>query len=162
MPNLKRRPRPREKMPTSGQRRRLEYRDRIKIHTLRHICNWSLTQISQELKIPRSTVQEVLKTPETPSPLLGRPPMLNTPLRLRLVQRATLDTRHRRLTYEQIADLEGIKACRRTLTAAFEKEQYHRRVATEKPLLTEQHKADRLTWALAHVGWSLEKWARVI
>ena len=46
--------------------------------------------------------------------------------------------------------MEEIKACRRTLITAFKKEQYYRRVATEKPLLTEAHKQARLAWALLH------------
>jgi len=51
---------------------------------------------------------------------------------------------------EEVAELEGVQACRCTLVTAFEKEQYHRRVATEKPLLTEAHKQHRLAWALVH------------
>ena len=40
--------------------------------------------------------------------------------------------------------MEGIEACRRILMTVFEKEQYHRRVAIEKLLLTEAHKQARL------------------
>ena len=88
--------------------------------------------------------------------------MLNTPLRKRLITRATINAYHRRMIYEEIAELEGIQACRRTLKAAFEKEQYHRRVATEKPLLTEAHKQARLAWALVHRDWPPWMWARVL
>jgi methylphosphotriester-DNA--protein-cysteine methyltransferase len=87
--------------------------------------------------------------------------MLNTRLRKRLINRATANAFHRRLSYEEIAQLEGIRACRRTLTAAFEKEQYHRRVAVEKPLLTEAHKRARLQWAYDHLNWTPAMWARV-
>ena len=79
--------------------------------------------------------------------------MLNIPLRKRLVARTIIDAYHRRMIYEEIAELEGIQACRRTLNATFEKEQYHRRVATEKPLLTKAHKQARLAWALVHHNW---------
>ena len=48
--------------------------------------------------------------------------MLNTPLRKRLITRATINAYYRRMIYEEIAKLEGIQACRRTLKAAFEKE----------------------------------------
>jgi hypothetical protein len=48
------------------------------------------------------------------------------------------------MTYEKIAQLEGIQAGRKALVAAFKKESYHRRVATAKPLLTQSHKQARL------------------
>jgi hypothetical protein len=66
------------------------------------------------------------------------------------------------MTYEEIAELEEITACRCTLIAAFEKEQYHRRVATEKPLLTEAHKQARLAWAYLYRNWISEMWVRVV
>ncbi|KAF2685033.1 hypothetical protein K458DRAFT_280197, partial [Lentithecium fluviatile CBS 122367] len=52
--------------------------------------------------------------------------------------------------------------CKRTLTKAFEKEAYFRRIATEKPFVTEQHRRDRLAWARAHVNWDDWQWPRVI
>lgn len=39
---------------------------------------------------------------------------------------------------------------------------YHRRVATEKPFLTEQHIRDRLAWAWEHLSWTDEQWDLVI
>ena len=55
-----------------------------------------------------------------------------------------------RISYEEIAHLKGIQICRRSLTAAFEKERYHRRTAEEKPRLTPKHIEARLKWARAH------------
>jgi len=63
---------------------------------------------------------------------------------------------------EEIAALEGISACRRSLNAAFEKERYHRRVASEKPFLTESHMQARLAFAEAHKHWTKEIWRRVV
>ncbi len=83
----------------------------------------------------------------TPKKPKGGSCKLDTPLRRRLTRRATLDAYHRRLTYEQVAELEGIQACRRTLIDAFEKELYHRQVATEKPLLFDAQKEACLSWA---------------
>ncbi|KAF1941714.1 hypothetical protein EJ02DRAFT_303447, partial [Clathrospora elynae] len=123
---------------------------------------WSYTQISSTLSIPRSTIRLTISQPETPKKPQGRPPILDTPMRKRLIQRATIDGYHRRLCYLQVAELEGIQACQRTLAKAFEKERYFRRIATEKPLLTEQHQKDRLEWAHVHVHWNDWQWARVI
>ncbi len=113
---------------------------RIEILTLFHRAKWNQTRIAKELRLARSTVQLTIKrgicTPTKPA---GRPLMLTTRKRHCLIQRATLDAFHRRMTYEEISQIEGISACRRTLTKAFEKEQYHRRKAAEKPLLTLSH-----------------------
>ncbi|KAF1967322.1 hypothetical protein BU23DRAFT_516642, partial [Bimuria novae-zelandiae CBS 107.79] len=71
-------------------------------------------------------------------------------------------TSSRRLPFTEIAHLEGIDACRRTLVKAFEKEAYFRRVAAEKPHLTEKQRQDRLKWAKLHKDWTDWQWSRVI
>ena len=68
-------------------------------------------------------------------------------MRQLLVRHATENAEQRRKTREEIAHELGIDVCRRTLIKAFEKELYHRRKATQKPFLTEKHKADRVFWA---------------
>jgi hypothetical protein len=73
-----------------------------------------------------------------------------------------MDTYHRRMMYEEVAQIEGIQACRRTLTTAFEKEMFHRRIAAEKPFLMPAHKAARIVWARVHINWDFNMWKRVI
>jgi hypothetical protein len=92
----------------------------------------------------------------------GRKPKLTGQIRKRLIARATLDAAHRRMTYKEIAQLEGIQADRKALVAAFKKESYHRRVATAKPLLTPSQKQARLAWAREHLEWTPEMWACII
>ena len=65
--------------------------------------------------------------------------MLTTIKRKRLVAKATQNAYYRRMTFEEIAHLEGIQACRRTLVKAFVLEGYHRRKAAKKPFLTPKH-----------------------
>ncbi len=67
-----------------------------------------------------------------------------------LILRATQGAFHRRMTYEEIAAIECISACRRTLFKTFERENHHRKVAAEKPLLTQAHREARLRWAYKH------------
>lgn len=137
--------------------RRITYKERVQIWTLREE---GLTQkdIAQKLGIPQQTVSRCLRTPLTPSKPQGRPPILDTPLRKLLVRHATQNAEQRRKTREEIADELGINVCRRTLIKAFEKELYHRRKATEKPLLTPEQMHRRLMWAWDHVFWSDEQW----
>lgn len=156
MPSLHRhRVRPRDAPRSSGDAgSRLTYRQRVEILTLRNFAGWGYTRISSSLNLPRSTVRYTISHPETPQKPRGRPPLLDTPIRKRLITRATINGYHRRLCFLEITELEGIQACKRTLVAAFKKERYFRRVATEKPLLTERHQYDRLQWALIHVNWT--------
>ena len=97
-----------------------------------------------------------------PSKQRGRKPNIDTPTRQRLVARAKQDRWHRQKPFEEIAFLEGISACKRSLLKAFEKEGYFRRVATEKPLITPEQREARLKWAYSHLEWTPEMWAAVI
>ena len=98
----------------------------------------------------------------TPTKPKGGPPLLiNTPKRKALVELATSDSKHRRMSYEEVAEEAGVQACSRTLTRAFAKEGYYRRIAAKKPMLTDKHKVDRLAWAHAHKQWDFSDWCRV-
>jgi transposase len=44
----------------------------------------------------------------------------------------------------------------------FERERYHRRVATKKPLLTEEHRKARLEWAEKYKDWRFDEWCCVV
>jgi hypothetical protein len=135
---------------------------RVEILTLFHRAKWSKMRISRELQIARSTViSTIARGIVTPDRPIGRKPILTTQKRKRLTARATLNAAHRRMTYEEIAEIEGIQACKRTLIKAFEKEQYHRRKSTENPLLTEEHRIHRLAWANLHKSWDFSMWKRV-
>ena len=140
--------------------RRLTYKERIRINTL-HEIGWKQKDIAQKLGIPASTVSLCLRTPETPTKPKGRSPILSTPFRILLVRHATENAEQRRKTREEIAQELGITVCRRSLIKAFEKELYHRRKATEKPFLTDQHKADRVKWAWEHLDWTDDQWAGI-
>ena len=60
---------------------------------------------------------------------------------------------HRYMLLEEVAKLEGVQAYRHIFVTTFKKEQYHRYIITEKPLLTEAYKQDCLMWALVHRDW---------
>jgi hypothetical protein len=81
--------------------------------------------------------------------------LLRTRKHRKLIERTTKDAFHRRMTYEEIAQIEGIQACQHTLMAAFKKEMFYRHIAAEKPFLTLAHKIARIIWAQVHVHWDL-------
>lgn len=115
------------------------------------------------MQLPRITVQSVLALGvEAPWKPVGRKPAITDEIRKRLIVRATIDAAHRRMTYKEIARLEGVQASQRALRTAFKKESYGRRVATAKPLLTRAQKQARLARAVEHVDWKPEQWAHVV
>jgi hypothetical protein len=63
-------------------------------------------------------------------------------MRQLLVRHATKNAEQRRKTRKEIAYKLGIKVYCRTLIKAFKKELYYCRKATQKPFLTEKHKAN--------------------
>ncbi|ORY05493.1 hypothetical protein BCR34DRAFT_590906 [Clohesyomyces aquaticus] len=140
--------------------RRLTYKERVKILTLAEF-GWKQVAIAQQLGIRQSTISNCLRSPCTPTKPKGSRPILNTPLRCLLVRHATENAEQRRKTREQIAYELGIDVCRRTLIKAFGKELYHRRKATQKPFLTEEHKAQRVQWAWQHLCYDKEQQSRV-
>jgi hypothetical protein len=94
----------------------------------------------------------------TPQKPRGRHSLLSTPLSQRLVSYATASLEQRLKSLRQIAHELNINVDQRTLTKAFVKDGYHRRVATEKPLLIN----GRLWWAATCVALPQLIWNRVI
>jgi transposase len=123
---------------------RLTYAERARIHALRYTAGWPCTQISRELQIPYETVRRCTHEPITPTKPRGRPSLLNTPLRQRLISHATSSHEQRLKPWTEIARELDINVDYRTLRKAFYQEGYHRRPATEKPLLTKKHVNERL------------------
>lgn len=143
--------------------RRLTYQERSRIHALRHNAGWTYKRISQELQIPTGTVRHCALGPITPpKPNGGRKAILTTPIRQRLIAHATASQEQRAKSWVQVADELGIRADPRTITKAFYKEGYYRRVATEKPLLQPHHIHDRVFWTQLAINWTREVWNRII
>jgi hypothetical protein len=123
----------------------LTYRERCHIFSLHRFGSQNYTQIASSLRLPYTTIRSAIilysKTPQKP---VGRLYIFNTPIQKRLIARAMINAYHRHILLEEVAELKGVQACRRTLITAFKKEQYHHRVIIEKPLLTEVYKQDCL------------------
>lgn len=143
-------------------RRRLTRDERVRIHTLHYQAGWHYQQISQELGIPRETVRRCIQGSITPDRPRGRKPLIDTPTRRRLIFHSTANREQRLKPYTEIAAELGIHADPRTITKAFHKERYYRRVATEKPWLNAEHIQKRLFWSNLAVNWDEKTWARII
>lgn len=116
------------------------------------------------MQIPRSTVGRITADEDELNPVKrsGRPKMLTSPQRKRLIEWATLDSSSRRLSLTEIARQAGIQDSSKLLQRTFAQEGYHRRVARQKPFLNAVSKGRRLEWPQLHAEWTILDWARVL
>jgi len=121
---------------------------RSKIQGLHDHAEWTFRRIAKELGVAVCTVYSICRAAATPrKPKPGRPKVLTTPIRQKLVDFATASQMNRRLPFTQVAELAGITADMRTLRTAFATEGYHRRIACSHPYLSLESKEKRLDWA---------------
>ncbi|PVH90193.1 hypothetical protein DM02DRAFT_734687 [Periconia macrospinosa] len=114
------------------------------------------------LAIPYETVRRCIKGTISPYKPPGRKPILDSPIKCRLLAHATATREQRFKPIAQVAAELGIHADKRTINSAFNKDQYYRRVATQKPWLSEEHIQKRLFWSNLAVTWPIDIWHRVI
>jgi transposase len=106
---------------------KLTKRERTEILTLFNRARCSRHHIARELRISLSIIRLVINSNVfTPLKQIGRRPNLTAQKRRRLVNRATINALHRRITFQEIAQLEGIQAYSRALYKAFEREGFFR------------------------------------
>lgn len=98
------------------------------IYGLYKHANWPLQQIATKLNTTKGTISTVItrleREPKTP-PRRGRPPVLTTRKRRRLINRLTADAYYRRLRIDQIAQLEDFHYDIRTLRKALQRKAIH-------------------------------------
>jgi len=135
---------------------------RSTIRGLRNHAAWTFRRIAQEIGIATATVFSICRAPATPQKKKpGRPEILTTPLRKRLIDFATASQKNRRLPLREVAELAGVDASPDVLRTAFATEGYHRRVARARPFLSLQAKEKRLDWAKHYADWTRADWHKV-
>ena len=136
---------------------------RSKVRALREHAAWSFRRIAHEIGVATSTVFSICSSPITPQkPKPGRPKLLTTPIRKRLIDFATASQANRRLPLTEIAEQAGVQASIVTLRNAFSTEGYHRRIARVRPFLSTKTKATRLDWSHHYADWTRADWNKVI
>ena len=112
------------------------------IQALRHIAFWPYRKIAEAVKLPLTTVYRTARQYSTPTVnkgKRGRPLLLTSEARSKLVELATSSAENRRKPFTEIAYLAGIQASEKTLRTAFSTQGYHRRVARKNPFLKKKH-----------------------
>lgn len=131
-------------------------RDRSYVTALRKHTKMTMREISATTSVSLTTVQrwcvqiKEAGKPATPTKPRGRKKLCDTGHRQRLIRYITADSEGRRASYRELRAICPFSS--RTIRRRLHFEGFRRCVAIAKPLLTEDHKLQRLQWALEHVN----------
>ena len=141
---------------------------RYMAYALRVHAGWTIRRIARTLHIPNTTIHRLTYKARQGTfkfkadKRSGRPKIITPPLRQKLVTIVTACSHNRRLPFASLANLVGIRVSRDTIRQALQEDGFNRRVARQKPFLTDQAKQRRYNFALLHAHWGVEEWRRVI
>ena len=129
---------------------------------------YSMNQVAKRMKVSRCCVQELVKKHKETGTVQDRSregrPRMTTKREDRLLARMSI--RDRRKTAPELRSdwLEdaAVDASVSTVRRRLHEVGLRGCVAVKKPLLTQRHKDNRLTWAREHRDWSADDWGRVI
>lgn len=125
-------------------------------------------KISKKIKCSRRAVQTTIKRyQETGSyrnlPKSGRKPKTSA-REDRLIERIALRDRHKsaEIICAELRSQHNTNISVRTVRRRLTEANLHARKPRRKPLLTEKHRKQRLTWAKKYESWGIDDWAKVI
>jgi hypothetical protein len=112
------------------------YKERVGIHTFRHMIGLSYRRISTLIEKPISTVSDIANHLITPP---NRPDirLLVTPERIHLILFIRMNTTHRRITYGQFSHALGYNCSHDTIRRALAEENYSRFKVRSAPFITD-------------------------
>jgi hypothetical protein len=121
----------------------------------------SQREIARRLNCSQSTISRATKD-ITIDALIPRPKRPGAPRRTsvqdnRLLVRTAI--KERKITLQDITNIVGVSVSRSRRLNETGVKSY---AARQKPFLQPEHIAKRLEWALEHLHWTVEDWARVI
>jgi hypothetical protein len=121
------------------------YKERVGIHTLRHMVGLSYRRISTLIEKPISIVSDIANHPTTPP---NRPDarLLATPERIRLISFIRMNANHRRMTYGQLSHALGYNCSHDTIRRALAEENYSRFKARSAPFITDINQVRRVNY----------------
>jgi transposase len=133
----------------------------------KHKTGISYNKISENLHVPKSTIQSIIrKYQEFGStanlPRAGRPRKISPRMTRKIVRTAVVNPRiTRKDLQKQLAD-EGVSVSLNTLSNTLHEAQLHGRRPRKTPLLSRKNVRARLEFALDHVDKENEFWKHVL
>lgn len=130
----------------------------------RHYYELGLTheQIHQKTNYSIRQIQRACATRATPQKRSGRPVILTQAQVEEVIEFVSASKRNRRIPYDKVCRALDLPVKAHALGRALRIEGYHRRIALRKPPISEANRRKRLTFAYAHLDWTLEQWYKVL
>ena len=130
----------------------------------------SQTQIKRKMlethnvTISQPTISRLLASNQSRRTItrLGRPRLISNRTARYLARLATRGWGSRRMIYKQIAQSIGLDVSVKTVQRALKKLGYRRCVACSRPFITSAQAKKRVAFAIKHLYWTINNWARVI
>ena len=132
----------------------------LQIHTLSQ-AGMSPRGIAARVNMKRNRVHYLLKQPVTPIGRKGRPPLVTSPIRCRIVDYLNSGAKARRMPYQELSTTLELSCAPATLGRSLAKLGYHRRIARRKPFLSVINIEKRLSCAIDHLYWTAAQWKNV-
>jgi hypothetical protein len=121
----------------------------------------AVKDIAEKMSFTPERVYYMLKCPVSPRKRKGRPPIFDAAKRQRLVEFVFKSPENRQMAYFQLPPHISHYACKCTVRKALGMEEYHRRVARQKPYPSAANHAKRLLFAQCYADWDVEDWHAV-
>ena len=123
-----------------------------------------VSRIARVLNTPQTTIFTTLRRHEQrphgkSMPRAGRPKVLDLRDQRTILRIIRLDPR---ITYRRLIEQSGVTCSQRTVQRMLKEHGIKNWVAKKHSLLTEEHAAIRLTWALKRKDWTKEEWSKYI
>jgi hypothetical protein len=138
------------------------YKERLGIHTLRHVAGFTLGRISAMVRKPISTISYIARQPTTP-PRRRTTMILDTPARRELALFVQSDPAHRRMSLGELSHAMGYTCSESTVRRALAMENLFRYIAKSQPFITEMNRVCRINYvdaglALPYFHWQNVAW----
>ncbi len=137
-------------------------RKRTTVKALRHFDHMTLRHIVKVTDLPLTTVINIVNEPETPRRGRDRPRLIDTPIRMRIIDCVIASAEGRQMTYSEVGQHLGLNMAGDTIRRTLNEYRYHRRLAIAKLFLTEDNMRNRLAFAQKYADYDTLDWARVI
>lgn len=146
---------------TSGVKQ-LTQADHTRIRTLFFDANLSVSEIQSRTGLTKAQIRHAVRNKELKK-RPGRPRLLTPEQEEELVEFVTASKENRRMSFLQLSTvlfnaIFGIWAIKHALYRLG----FRRRIARQKPPLSEKNRRLRLEWAREHVNWTPEQWNRIL
>ncbi len=126
---------------------RTTFRKRTSVKALRHFGHMTLRHIVKVTDLPLTTVINIVNESETLRRERDRPRLINTSIRMRIIDCVIVSVEGRQMTYSNVSQRLGLSMTEDTIHRTLNEHEYHRRLAIAKPFLTKDNMRNRLAFA---------------